>query len=239
MSATGNERLIVALDLPSIKMAEKLVLDLDDSISFYKIGLALTSIGGLKLAENLKLAGKLVFLDLKLFDIGNTIENTINNLKFLNIDFLTVHGDPHIVRSAIKARGGSNMKILAVTILTSLDRQDLTDSLITDGTVSDLVVRRAKNAFSSGADGVIASPNEVEKIRSLREADGKLIVTPGIRLLGTPTDDQKRTSDPLTAFKNGSDFIVVGRPIYSSKAPLLEVKKFQIALDYKKGRTLD
>ena len=229
MKASNDERLIVALDLPTTKLAKKLSLDLGDSISIYKIGLALVPVGGFKLVESLKQAGKKVFLDLKLFDIGNTIENTVKNLRFLDVDFLTVHGDPQVVRSASKARGNSNMKILAVTLLTSLDRQDLTDSLIISGSISDLVARRAKNAFLAGADGVIASPNEVKKIRALKEAVGKLIVTPGIRFIGGPVDDQKRTSDPLVAFENGADFIVVGRPIYSSKNPLGEVKKIHLA----------
>jgi orotidine-5'-phosphate decarboxylase len=145
------------------------------------------------------------------------------------VDFLTVHGDPQIVKSACEARGSSKMKILAVTLLTSLDRSDLTNSLIISGTISELVVKRAQNAFRAGADGVIASPNEVKKIRALKESNGKLIVTPGIRFSGTPMNDQKRTSDPLTAFQNGSDFIVVGRPIFASEDPLKEVKKIQLA----------
>lgn len=229
MKASNDERLIVALDLPTTKLAKKLSLDLGDSISVYKVGLALVPIGGFELIESLKQAGKKVFLDLKLFDIGNTIENTVKNLQFLDVDFLTVHGDPQVVRAASKARGNSNMKILAVTLLTSLDRQDLTDSLIINGSISDLVATRAQNAFLAGADGVIASPNEVKKIRALKEAVGKLIVTPGIRFTGGPLDDQKRTSDPLAAFENGADFIVVGRPIYSSNNPLSEVKKIHLA----------
>lgn len=229
MKEYNTERLIVALDLPTIKDANQLVLELGESVSFYKIGLALIPIGGFRLIEDLKLSGKRVFLDLKLFDIGNTIENTVKNLKSLDVDFLTVHGDPQVVRAASGARGDSNMKILAVTLLTSHDRQDLNDSLIIKGEISELVVQRAKNAFLAGADGVIASPNEVKKIRALKEARDKLIVTPGIRFLGTPVHDQKRTSDPLVAFKNGSDYIVVGRPIYSSKNPLAEVKEFQLA----------
>ena len=230
MEMNNDDRLIVALDLPNTALAEKLVLDLGNSVSFYKVGLALIPIGGLRLVEGLKLAEKRVFLDLKLFDIGNTIENAVQNLKFLDVDFLTVHGDPQVVQSACKARGASNMKILAVTLLTSLDRNDLTNSLIIKGKISDLVVKRAQNALQAGADGVIASPNEAKKIRALKEAKGKLIVTPGIRFLDTKMNDQKRTSDPLTAFKNGSDFIVVGRPIYSSKDPLAEVKRIKLAL---------
>ena len=230
MKVNIDDRLIVALDLPNTNLAEKLVLDLGNSVSFYKVGLALIPIGGLSLIESLKLTGKRVFLDLKLFDIGNTIENAVHNLKFLDVDFLTVHGDPQVVQSACKARGTSNMKILAVTLLTSLDRNDLTNSLIIKGKISDLVVKRAQNALQAGADGVIASPNEAKKIRALKEAKGKLIVTPGIRFLDTKMNDQKRTSDPLTAFKNGSDFIVVGRPIHSSKDPLAEVKRIKMAL---------
>ena len=229
MKANNNERLIVALDLPNTNTAKKLTLDLGDSVSFFFFFLALIPIGGIQLVESLKLSGKRVFLDLKLFDIGNTISNTVKNLRFLDVDFLTVHGDPQIVQSACEARGSSNMKILAITLLTSLDRSDLTDSLIINGTISELVVKRAQNAFRAGADGVIASPNEVKKIRALKESNGKLIVTPGIRFSGAPIDDQKRTSDPLTAFQNGSDYIVVGRPIFTSKDPLKEVEKIQLA----------
>ena len=122
------------------------------------------------------------------------------------------------------------MKILAVTLLTSMDRDDLNDSLIKDGNITDLVAQRAKNALLSGADGVIASPNEAKKIRGLTESSGKLIVTPGVRISQKKNNDQKRVADPETAFKNGSDYIVVGRPIFSSKNPKKEVKKFQFPI---------
>ena len=230
MKLPKSEKLIVALDLPNTQEALNLVKELGDAVSFYKIGLALIPIGGFNLAKELKQIGKKVFLDLKLFDIGHTIENTIRNLNDFNIDFLTVHGDPQVVRAATKARESADMKILAITLLTSMDREDLDESLIKNGNVTDLVVERARNALSSGADGVIASPNEAKQIKELKEATAKLIVTPGIRLSKGLNDDQKRISLPEIAFKNGSDYIVVGRPILNSKNPLEEVNKFKFQL---------
>ena len=230
MQSKNTNKLIVALDLSNTFKAEKLVEKVGDAVTFYKIGLSLMPVGGFSLAKKLKKMGKKVFLDLKLFDIGHTIENTIQNLNKLDIDFLTVHGDPQVVRSASKAKKNPTMKILAVTLLTSMDRDDLNDSLIKDGNITDLVTQRAKNALLSGADGVIASPNEARKIRGLTESSGKLIVTPGIRILQKKNNDQKRVADPETAFKNGSDYIVVGRPILSSKNPIKEVKKFQFPI---------
>ena len=228
MTKQIKENLIVALDLPTTMQAEELVNRLGDSVTFYKIGLALMPIGGIELARRLKQAGKKIFLDLKLFDISYTIENTIKNLNQFDIDFLTVHGDPHVVRAACEINNKPCMKILAGTLLTSLDRRDLNEALIKDGTVEDLVVQRARNALIAGADGVIASPNESKRIRSLTECTGRLIVTPGVRLAHNKKNDQKRVSDPTNAFKNGSDFIVVGRPILNSENPLEEVKRFQL-----------
>ena len=229
MESSLQDKLIVALDLASTEEAEELVAKLGNEISFYKIGLSLVPVGGFELAMKLKNLGKKVFLDLKLFDIGYTIENTVKSLSHLNIDFLTVHGDPQIVRAASKSARETNTKILAVTLLTSLDRQDLDDSLIRDGNITDLASERARNAFNAGADGVIASPNESKKIRQLTESKGRLIVSPGIRLKPDPQDDQKRTSDPQTAFKSGSDYIVVGRPILAAENPLEEIKKFTLS----------
>ena len=229
MRSENSNKLIVALDLPTTEQAENLVERLGNSVSFYKIGLALIPIGGFTLARELKKLGKKVFLDLKLFDIGHTISNTIRNLNYLDIDFLTVHGDPQIVSSAVEANENPNMQILAVTLLTSLNRKDLNDSLIKDGNLTDLVVERAKNAFLSGANGVIASPNEALRIRNLKQSEKKIIVTPGIRLAHDTKHDQKRISDPATAFKNGSDYIVVGRPILKSENPLEQIKHFQIS----------
>lgn len=214
-----DERLIVALDLPSAPEALALVDQIGDAVGFYKVGLGMLTGGGLACAMELKERGKRVFLDMKLFDIGATVEAAVAGLTQFEIDFLTVHGDPHVVRAAVAGRGARDTKILAVTILTSLERGDLDDGLMIDGPVRDLVEMRARNAFLAGADGVISSPQEAGLIRALPEARGKLIVTPGVRPRGADTGDQKRITTPAAAIAEGSDHIVVGRPIWQADAP--------------------
>src|SRR6056297_694374 len=187
----SDDRLIVALDLPNALEGLQLAERLGDAVSFYKIGLGMLTGGCLALANELKQEhGKRVFLDMKLFDISATVEAAVRGLAGFDLDFLTVHGDPHVVRAAMEGASGSNMKILAVTILTSLDRDDLDASLIQPGYIPDLVFERAARAFEAGADGVIASPQEAAKIRELPEAQGKLIVTPGVRPKGADLGDQ-------------------------------------------------
>lgn len=215
----ADDRLIVALDVPNLLDGGKIIDALGDSVSFYKIGLGMLTGGGLALANELKDRGAKVFLDMKFFDIGATVEKAVTGIAAYNFDFLTVHGDPYVVRAAVAGRGDSNTKILAVTILTSLDRNDLNDALIKDGNIHDLVVERARNALAAGADGVIASPQEAAMIRVLPEAVGKLIVTPGVRPAGTAHGDQKRVATPTEAIQNGADHIVIGRPIWAAKNP--------------------
>jgi len=176
--------------------------------------------GGLAVANELKQEhGKRIFLDMKLFDIGATIENAVRGLAQFDLDFLTVHGDPHVVRAAKQGAAGSQTKILAVTILTSLDRADLDASLIRSGDMPDLVAERAARAFEAGADGVIASPQEAAMIRALPEAAGRLIVTPGVRPTGAALGDQKRVATPAQAIADGADHIVVGRPVWAAPNP--------------------
>jgi orotidine-5'-phosphate decarboxylase len=159
---------------------------LGDAVSFYKIGLGMLTGGGLALANELKQDhGKRIFLDMKLFDIGATVEAAVRGLAQFDLDFLTVHGDPHVVRAAKEGAAGKDLKILAVTVLTSLDRADLDAGMIVPGAVPEIVVDRAARAFEAGADGVIASPQEARLIRALPEAAGKLIVTPGVRPAGS------------------------------------------------------
>jgi orotidine-5'-phosphate decarboxylase len=216
----ADDRLIVALDVPNALAGLKLAETLGDSVSFYKIGLGMLTGGGLALANELKVEqGKRIFLDMKLFDIGATIEAAVRGLAAYEIDFLTVHGDPHVVRAAKEGAAGKPMKILAVTILTSLDRADLDAGLIRPGDVADIVIERAERAFDAGADGVIASPHEAGLIRTLSGATGKLIVTPGVRPAGSALGDQKRVATPAQAICDGADHIVVGRPIWASADP--------------------
>ena len=205
-----DDRLIVALDVPNALAGMALAEKLGDTVSFYKIGLGMLTGGGLALANELKEQGKRIFLDMKLFDIGNTVEAAVAGLAQFDLDFLTVHGDPHVVRAAIKGRGKSSTKILGVSILTSLDREDLDEMMICDGGVQELTVERARRALAAGADGVISSPQEAALIRALPEADGRLIVTPGVRPAGADLGDQKRVATPADAIRSGANHIVVG-----------------------------
>ena len=216
----SRDRLIVAMDVPNVLDGLELAKTLGDSVSFYKIGLGMLTGGGLALANELKQEhGKRIFLDMKFFDIGATVEAAVRGVAQFELDFLTVHGDPHVVRAAREGAGGSDMKILAVTILTSLDRADLDASCIKAGDIKDLVQERAGIALSNGADGVIASPQEAALIRALPEAKGKLIVTPGVRPAGAALGDQKRVTTPAQAIANGADHVVVGRPIWQADDP--------------------
>ena len=214
-----DNRLIVALDLPNLIECEAMVKELGDSVNFYKIGLGMLCEGGLGLAIELKNQGKRVFLDMKFFDIGATVEKAVRGVAQYDLDFLTVHGDPYVVRAAVDGRADNQMKILAVTFLTSLNRADLDEALIQNGAIETLVVDRARRAFLAGADGVIASPHEAAAIRALPEAKGKLIVTPGVRPLGADNNDQKRIATPVQAIQNGANHIVIGRPILNADNP--------------------
>ena len=217
---TPDDRLIVALDVPTALDGLKLAEQLGPQVGFYKIGLGMLTGGGLALANELKSEhGKRIFLDMKLFDIGATIEAAVRGLAAFDLDFLTVHGDPHVVRAAAEGAADKPLKILAVTILTSLDRADLDAGLITAGDIPDLVCTRAARAFEAGADGIIASPQEAALIRALPEAAGKLIVTPGVRPVGSALGDQKRVATPAQAITDGADHIVVGRPIWAATDP--------------------
>ena len=216
----ADDRLIVALDVPNALQGLELAEKIGDAVSFYKIGLGMLTGGGMALANELKQEhGKRIFLDMKLFDIGQTVENAVRGIAQFDLDFLTVHGDPHVVRAAKQGAAGSNLKILGVTILTSLDRADLDDGMMVAGDVPDLVVERADRALEAGADGIICSPNEAAAIRALPSSDGRLIVTPGVRPAGSASDDQKRIATPASAVAAGVDHMVVGRPVWRAEDP--------------------
>lgn len=217
----SDDRLIVALDVSNAAQGLALAERLGDCVSFYKIGLGMLTGGGLALANELKQEhGKRVFLDMKLFDISATVEAAVRGLAQFDLDFLTVHGDPHVVKAAKQGAAGHDLKILAVTILTSLDRSDLDSGLIKTGDVPEIVAERAARAFVAGADGVIASPQEAAMIRALPEAEGRLIVTPGVRPKGAELGDQKRVATPAMAINDGANHIVVGRPVWKAQDPL-------------------
>ncbi|TGD43145.1 orotidine-5'-phosphate decarboxylase [Pseudotabrizicola sediminis] len=216
----SDDRLIVALDVPNVVQGLDLAARIGDAASFYKIGLGMLTGGGFALANELKQEhGKRIFLDMKLFDIGATVEAAVRGIAQYDLDFLTVHGDPQVVRAAQEGKGGSGLKILAVTILTSLDRADLDDNCIKPGDIHAITLERAARALAAGADGVIASPQEAAAIRALPEAAGKLIVTPGVRPAGSASGDQKRIATPAQAIADGVDHIVVGRPVWQAKDP--------------------
>ncbi|AHM03170.1 Orotidine 5'-phosphate decarboxylase [Roseibacterium elongatum DSM 19469] len=215
-----DDRLIVALDVPNAHAGLELAGRIGDAVGFYKIGLGMLTGGGLALANELKQEhGKRIFLDMKLFDISATIEAAVRGLAQFDLDFLTVHGDPHVVRAAKQGAAGTGLKILGVTILTSLDRGDLDDGMMRPGDLREMVIERAARAFEAGADGVIASPQEAAPIRALPEAAGRLIVTPGVRPAGAALGDQKRVATPARAIADGADHIVIGRPIWQADDP--------------------
>jgi orotidine-5'-phosphate decarboxylase len=229
-----DDRLIVALDLPDADAARSLAGQLDGTAGFFKVGLGLLASGGLDLARELKDRGNRVFLDLKLFDIGATVEAAVRGLAGLGVDFLTVHGDPQVVAAAVRGRDGCRyngpLRILAVTVLTSLDRADLDAMQIVPGDIAELTVERARRALGAGADGVIASPQEAAAIRALPGAAGRLIVTPGVRPAGSAPGDQKRTATPAEALRAGADHIVVGRPITAAPDPAAAVRALLAAI---------
>lgn len=215
----ADPRLIVALDVPDAPTALALAARIGPAVGFYKIGLGMLTGGGLAAAMKLKDRGLRVFLDLKLFDIGATVEAAVRGLAQFEMDFLTVHGDPHVVRAAVRGRGTRPTKILAVTVLTSLDRGDLDEGMTVPGPVETIAVERARRALAAGADGVIASPWEAAAIRALPEAAGRLIVCPGVRPEGEDPGDQKRIATPAETLRAGADHIVVGRPVWRAPDP--------------------
>ena len=229
MSINNKDRLIFALDVPEVSRAKELVLELGDSVSFYKIGMELMMTGDyFSLLDWLVENDKKVFVDLKLFDVPTTVSNAVKRLSQRGAYFTTIHGNQSMMEAAAAAEKG-NLKVLAVTALTSLDQGDL-DDMGFKCDVEELVISRAKRALSSGCDGIVASGLELEHIRS--EVDQKLlIVTPGIRPVeNRPTDDQKRVVSVEQAFERGADYIVVGRPIQNADSPREAAEKIQASI---------
>ena len=223
---TPKDRLIIALDLPSTEEAERIVTAIGDQGNFYKIGYQLMPIGGLGLARRLFEKGKKIFLDFKFHDIGATVERGVASVAKFGGDFLTVHAEPDVLKGAVAGRGDDRrLKILAVTVLTSLDQASLAKMGIATP-VADLVLKRAEFAAEAGADGVIASAREAAAIKA-RFGDALMIVTPGVRPAGAGADDQIRVVTPAEAIAAGADHIVVGRPIIAARDPAAAARAIQ------------
>ena len=217
MKLDARERLIVALDVPSVAAAEALVARLGESVWFYKIGYQLAFAGGLPFAAGLIAAGKQVFLDLKLHDIGNTVAKGVESVAQLGATFLTVHAYPQTMKAAVQGRQGSRLRILAVTVLTSYDDADLAAACY-EMNVKELATARAAQARDTGIDGLVCSAEEAATLRDIA-GPGMVLVTPGIRPAGSAHGDQKRIMTPAHAVAAGADYLVVGRPIVEARDP--------------------
>jgi orotidine-5'-phosphate decarboxylase len=220
-----KDRLIVSLDLPSLEPAEAMIARLGDSVTFYKIGYQLVYAGGLSLAQKLRAAGKKVFIDVKLHDIGNTVTRGVESLSTSGATFLTVHAYPQTMQAAVEGRGNSALKILAVTVLTSYNETDLQEAGYRH-TIADLVAVRARQAKALGVDGLVCSPEEVAVLRGI-VGDRMSLVTPGIRPAGSSSGDQKRIMTPARAIAAGADYLVIGRPIVEASDPKAAAEAIQ------------
>jgi orotidine-5'-phosphate decarboxylase len=221
--------IIVALDVETVQEARHLVGELTGSVSIYKVGLELYASAGMDFVRELKSQGHRVFLDLKLYDIGETVRRAVVQVCRAGADFLTVHAVPQVVRAAVSGRGESSLKLLAVTVLTSLDDGDLRE----DGhslTVSELVELRARNSAQAGADGFVCSALEVSRVRAIAGPDSTLI-TPGVRSAGADSGDQKRITTPAQAIANGADYVVIGRQVTRAADPRAESQKIIAELE--------
>jgi orotidine-5'-phosphate decarboxylase len=224
-----RDRLIVPLDLPAVGLAEAMIARLGDSVTFYKIGYQLAYAGGLPLVRKLADSGKKVFLDLKLHDISNTVARGVESVAKSGATFLTVHAYPQTMKAAVEGRAGSGLKILAVTVLTSYDDGDLHAAGYRLG-VSDLVEARAQQAQVLGVDGLVCSPEEAASLHKI-VGHQMVLVTPGIRPLGSASGDQKRIMTPGRAIAAGADYLVVGRPVIEAADPRAAAEAIQAEIE--------
>jgi len=222
---TGDirDKLIIGLDVPSVEEARTVVERIGDAGTFYKIGYQLAYAGGFEFARELIGQGKKVFLDLKLHDIGNTVEAGVRSVARLGATFLTVHAYPQTMRAAMAGKAGTSLKILAVTVLTSYDDNDLVEAGYAPVTAAELVARRAGQARDLGIDGIVCAATEAERVRAIVGPD-RLIVTPGIRPAGADAGDQKRIVTPAEGIRLGADHLVVARPIVKAADPRAAVE---------------
>jgi orotidine-5'-phosphate decarboxylase len=215
--------IIVALDVDSAEEARSLVAKLGRHVNFFKVGLELYAAAGVEFVRELVYQGKDVFLDLKLYDIPETVKRATAQVARTGVKFLTVHAVGQVMRAAVEGRGDSNLKILAVTVLTSFGPSDVAEHGYT-GTIADLVSLRARTAMEIGIDGIVASPLEAKAVRGII-GDKRLLVTPGVRSAGAAKGDQKRVATPLEAIRDGADYVVIGRQITRAADPADEAAR--------------
>ena len=219
---------IIALDVETAAEARELMAKLGDSVDFYKVGMELYAGAGLELVRELTGQGKKVFLDMKFYDIGETVRRAVAQVAKLGVQFLTVHGSKVVMEAAVQGRDGADLKLLAITVLTSFDQTDLAD-LGYPCALSELVSLRARNAMAAGIDGLVCSPLEVASVRATAGPDA-ILMTPGVRSAGAATGDQKRVATPAAALQNGADYLVIGRQVTRALNPRAEVEKIFVEI---------
>jgi orotidine-5'-phosphate decarboxylase len=223
LCSSNMNPLIIALDVESAAAARAIVDSLGSSVSFYKVGLELYAAAGMEFVRSLIDDGKAVFLDLKFYDIGETVKRAVAQVARSGVRFLTVHGSRAVLRAAVEGRGNAPLQLLAVTVLTSFDMDDLAD-LGYPCAPSDLVALRVRKAREAGIDGIVCSPLEVAAVRSIAGPD-TVLVTPGVRSAGSSQGDQKRVATPAEAIGNGADYLVIGRQVTRAANPAAEVER--------------
>jgi len=219
--STSYNPIIIALDLDSADEAGRLVERLGDSVGIYKVGMELYAAAGMEFVRKLISAGKQVFLDMKFYDIGETVKRAAAQVARSGVSFLTVHGSAAVMRAAVEGRGAGRLKLLGVTVLTSFDQTDLED-LGYPCPVRDLVALRARKAMEAGLDGLVCSPQEVAEVRGITGPEA-ILVTPGVRSAGASQGDQKRVATPAEALRHGASYLVIGRQVTRAADPRAEV----------------
>jgi orotidine-5'-phosphate decarboxylase len=217
----NDSPIIVALDVPSADQARQLVARLGDSASFYKVGLELYAAAGMDMVRELKQQGHRVFLDLKLYDIGETVRRAVAVIAASGADFLTIHGMRQVMRAAVEGRGDSSLKLLAVSVLTSVDENDLREDGYSRG-LSELIDLRVKNAMEDRADGIICSARDTARVRGIAGTRA-ILVNPGVRSAGASVGDQKRVATPAEAIADGANYLVIGRQVTRAADPREEM----------------
>ncbi len=225
--------IIIALDVESAAQARDLVATLGSSVGFYKVGMELYAAAGMELVRELIGQGKQIFLDMKFYDIGETVKRAVAQVAKTGVRFLTIHGSRAVMQAAVEGRGDTGLQLLAVTVLTSFDQTDLAD-LGYASPVSDLVALRVGNAMEAGVDGLVCSPLEVASVR--RQAGQKaILVTPGVRSAGAASGDQKRVAAPAEALRNGADYLVIGREVTRAADPKREAERILREIQWEAG----